>query len=372
MIARLKRVATWVVSLSLVFVAVAVPFRWFVQSRIAEARAIRSSQGIDSLMSVRIGGIDQWLHVRGQNQSNPILLFIHGGPGQAFIPFSREFQGPWERHFTVVQWDQRGAGKTYAANDRELQRRTMTVSRMQDDALEVVNYLRRRFARDRIVVMGVSWGSVLGLWLAHEHPEVIAAYVGVGQAIDMKANAKAAYDDALQTARTRRQFDAIRELENLQPYPSAAADLRKSSIAQQWQAELLGPPSAPRYLDMRRLLATLFSAPEYSLRDVYGFARGQLFSLEVLVPEISTVDLTSMGTDFRVPVFFFQGRYDPYTRPALVAKYAETMTAPRHEVVWLEHAGHFPFFEERQRFLDELRSHVLPLAGSAAGRTTPS
>jgi proline iminopeptidase len=367
MIRWLRRIATVALGLGLALPLIALPSRWYLQHRAAEARAIRSAEGIDSLTSVRIGGIDQWVHVRGRNRHNPILLFIHGGPGQAFIPFSREFQAPWERHFTVVQWDQRGAGKTYASNDSDLQRRTMTVSRMQHDALEVVNYLRNRFARAKIVVMGVSWGSVLGLWLAHEHPDTIAAYVGVAQAIDMKATARTAYDDALQTARARRNLDAIRDLESLQPYPSSTADLRKSSIAQRWQTDLLGPPPDRRYLDMGRLLATLFSAPEYSLRDVYGFTRGQLLSLEVLIPEVSTVDLTSMGTDFRVPIFFFQGRYDPYTRPALVAKYAETITAPRHEVVWFEHAGHFPFFEERQRFLDELLRRVLPLA-TRAGR----
>jgi proline iminopeptidase len=338
--------------------------RWYLQHRVADARAIRSAEGIDSLAAVRIGGIDQWIHVRGQNRNHPILLFIHGGPGQAFIPFAREFQAPWERHFTVVQWDQRGAGKTYASNDRELQRRTMTVSQMQQDALDVVNHLRRRFGRDRIVVMGVSWGSVLGLWLAHEHPDVIAAYVGVGQAIDMKANAKLAYDDALQMARSSRHLEAIRDLEGLQPYPGATTDLRKGSIAQQWQAELLGPPPDRRYLNMRRVLSTLLSAPEYSLRDVYGFARGQVLSLETLIPEVHTLNLTSLGTDFMVPVFLFQGRLDPYTRPAMVAKYAETIRAPRREVVWFERAGHFPFFEERQRFLDELLRRVLPLAAT--------
>jgi proline iminopeptidase len=358
---RVRRLATAGVGLVAALVFVALVGRGYLQHRVAEARAIRTAEGIDSLMPVSIGGIDQWIQVRGQDRNNPILLFIHGGPGQAFIPFAREFQGPWERHFTVVQWDQRGAGKTYASNDAELQRRTMTVSRMQLDALEVVSYLRRRFNRDKVVVMGASWGSVLGLWLAHEHPEVVAAYVGVGQAIDMQANAKLAYDEALQMARTLHHSEAVRELERLQPYPSSAPDVRSGGVAQQWQAELLGPPGR-RYLDMKRLLPVLFSAPEYSLRDVYGFTRGQIASLETLLPEVRTLNLTTMGTAFAVPVFFFQGRFDPYCRPSIVERYAATITAVRHEVVWFEHAGHFPFFEERERFLDELLRRVLPLA----------
>ena len=371
MIRRLKRGTAIAAALALTIVLVALASRSYLRRQVAEARAIRAAEGIDSLMPVRIGGIDQWIHVRGQNRNNPILLFIHGGPGQAFIPFSREFQGPWEAHFTVVQWDQRGAGKTYASNDRDLQRRTMTVSRMRQDTLEVVNYLRRRFARDRIVVMGVSWGSVLGLWLAHEHPGVVAAYVGVGQTIDMMATEKVAYADALEAARRRNNVRALRDLEGLQPYPTASVDRRKTSVAQRWEAELLGPPPDRRYLDMRRVLSTLVTAPEYSLRDLYGFTRGQILSLETLVPEVRTLNLTSLGTSFQVPVFFFQGRLDPYCRPSLVERYAETITAPRREIVWFDDAGHFPFFEQRQRFLDELLRRVLPLAGSAASTTTP-
>jgi pimeloyl-ACP methyl ester carboxylesterase len=363
MIRILKYVGRAALGLFLVVLFFAFPYRWYLQHRIAEGRAIRSSGGIDSLVSVRIGGIDQWIHVRGQNVNNPILLFIHGGPGVAFIPLAREFQGPWESHFTVVQWDQRGAGKTYATNDTDLQRRTMTVAQMEQDALDVVNHLRNRFKRDKVFVLAHSWGTVLGLWLAHEHPDIIDAYVGVAQVVNGKLNDKTAYEDVLEMARTRRRVEAIRDLESIQPYPPSDVDLRKSSIAQSWQAELLGPPAGrPRYLDMRRILSTLLSAPEYSLGDVYGFTRGQLFSLEVLLPEVRKVDVATLGTDFRVPVFFFHGRHDPYFCFALIEKSAETITAPQRELVWLEHAGHFPFFEDQQEFTDELFRRLLPLA----------
>jgi proline iminopeptidase len=172
---RLKRAGAIAGGLILLALGVSLSYRAYVRQGIAEARTIRSADGIDSLEAVRIGGLDQWIHVRGEHTTNPVLLFLHGGPGQAFIAMAGTFQTPWEKHFTVVQWDQRGAGKTYARNDRELQRRTMTVRQMQQDTLDMANYLRGRFQRDKIVVLGASWGSVLGLWLAHEHPEVVAA-----------------------------------------------------------------------------------------------------------------------------------------------------------------------------------------------------
>jgi len=114
--------------LTIVALSSALLYRKYLQHEVSQARAISSPDGIDSLEAVRIGGIDQWIEVRGQNVNNPILLFIHGGPGVAFIAMGSTFQDPWEKYFTVVEWDQRGAGKTYESNDKELQRRTMNLA----------------------------------------------------------------------------------------------------------------------------------------------------------------------------------------------------------------------------------------------------
>lgn len=308
---------------------------------------------------MRIGGIDQWIEVRGQNVDNPLLLVIHGGPGIPFIPLAGAFQGSWEKYFTVVEWDQRGAGKTYASNDKEVQRRTMNIPQMEQDTLEVVNHLRNRFKRERIFVLGQSWGSALGLSLAHEHPELIYAYVGVGQFVNMEQNAELLYRDTLQEARDRHNEQAIQDLESIAPYPPPVADLRKLLIANHWAGTLLGPSS--EFTNVRRILSDVISAPEYSLADDYGFIRGQQFSA-ILFPEVMKIDLNKLGPDFRVPIFFFEGRQDPYCRPSLIWNYSQSIKAPRKEFIWFEHSGHFPFFEEQRRFADELVERVLPLA----------
>ena len=360
----IKYVAIAIACLVMVVVSSALLYRKYLQHKVAGARAITSPKGIDSLERVRIGGIDQWIQVRGQDVSNPILLFIHGGPGIAFIPLAGSFQGPWEKNFTVVQWDQRGAGKTYTSNDRELQRRSMTIPQMQQDTLEVANYLRARFNRPKIFVLGHSWGSVLGLWLAQEHPEVMYAYVGTGQVINMEQNDQVAYQDALQEARKRQNGQAIHELESLGPYPRSKPDAGQSQIERHWEGELLGPPPSPTgFTNVRRILTDLVSSPDYSLVDDVGFIRGQSLSLETMLPQVATVDLTQWKGDFQVPIFFFEGRQDPYCRPLLVQQYIQTMKAPQKELIWFEHSGHFPFFEEKQKFIDELIQRVLPLAG---------
>ncbi len=358
-----KYVGTPIACLVVLVLSSALLYRKYLQHKVAEDRAIRSPDGINSLEPVRIGGIEQWIEVRGQNVNNPILLFIHGGPGLAFIPLAGAFQDPWEKYFTVVQWDQRGAGKTYASNDKELQHRTINVPQMERDTLDVVNYVRNRFHRKKIFVLGHSWGSLLGLWLAHEHPETIYAYVGVGQVVNPKQNEEIAYRDALQEARNRHNEQAVKDLENIAPYPPPNADLAKGQTAQNWQAELLGPPAnGVRFQDVGRLLSTLVSAPEYSLVDDVGFVRGQLFSLEILTPEMMEVDLDKLGPDFRVPILFFEGRHDPYCRPSLIQEYSQTIKAPQKDLILFDNSGHFPFFEEKQKFAAELFQRVLPLA----------
>jgi proline iminopeptidase len=338
-------------------------YRKYLQHKVAEERAITSPNSINSLEPVRIGGIDQWIEVRGQNVNNPILLFIHGGPGIAFIPLAGAWQASWERNFTVVQWDQRGAGKTYTSNDKEVQRKTMNLSQMEQDTLDVVNYLRNRYKRDKIFVLGHSWGSVLGLWLAHEHPELIYAYVGVGQVVNTQQNEEVGYHDALQEAHKRHNEQAIKDLESIAPYPSPIADFRKMSIVRDWERDLLGPPpSTPQFTNMKRILSEVVSAPEYSLADDHGWFRGTSFSLNILLPEVSRVDLNKLGLDFRAPIFFFDGRHDPYCPSSLVWEYTQTIKAPQKEFVWFENSGHFPFFEERQKFADELFQKVLPIA----------
>jgi proline iminopeptidase len=358
-----KYVGMAVACLVVVALSSALLYRKYLQHKVAEERAITSPNGINSLEPVRIGGIDQWIEVRGQNVNNPILLFIHGGPGIAFIPLAGAWQASWEGYFTVVQWDQRGAGKTYASNDKELQRRTMNVPQMEQDTLGVVNYLRNRFHREKIFVVGHSWGSVLGLWLAHEHPELIYAYVGVGQVINTEQNEEVGYKDALQEAHKRHNERAVKDLESIAPYPPPNASFRKTSILRDWERDLLGPPlSTPQFTNMKRILSEVVSAPEYSLADDRGWFRGTSFSLNILLPEVSKVDLNKLGLDFRAPIFFFEGRHDPYSPSSLIWEYSQAIKAPHKEFIWYDNSGHFAFFEEQQKFADELFQKVLPLA----------
>jgi len=363
----IRKIAKYVLgSLVLVLMAAlssALLYRKYLQYTVYEARAIHSPNGIVDLQRVHIGGIDQWLEIRGQDVNNPILLFIHGGPGIAFIALSGAFQTPWEKYFTVVQWDQRGAGKTYASTNLDVLRKTMTVAQMEQDALEVVNYLRNRFQRDKVFIVGHSWGSVLGLWLALEHPEMVYAYVGTGQVVSMRKNDEVAYQESLQQARLIHNDQAIRDLEGIAPYPPPNIDMRKENVARTWQGRLLGPPpQTPNFTEIKRILSDVVSAPQYSLLDDFGFIRGMSFSIQVMVPQMADIDLGQLGLDLRTPVFFFEGRHDAFCPSSLIWEYSRAIKAPQKGFVWFESSGHFPFYEEPQKFTDELVRDLLPLA----------
>src|SRR5580704_15873651 len=187
---------------------------------IANVQKIVSPDGIDTKAAVPINGTMQWITVRGRDLRNPILLFIHGGPAAPEMPTSWTFQNDWEDFFTVVQWDQRGSGKTYAANDPAKVKPTLTVARMEQDTAELMQYLRAKYGKDKIFVIGHSWGTVLGLKLAQEHPEWLYAYIGMGQIIDMRESEQRDYESALASAKADHNQKAIQQLEAIAPYPN--------------------------------------------------------------------------------------------------------------------------------------------------------
>ena len=166
-------------------------------------RRIVTPDGIEETRTVRVGGIDQFVTIRGQDRRNPVLLVLHGGPGYVQTPFAWWYSHPWEEYFTVVEWDQRGAGKTYLLNDPKAVDPTLTPKRMNADVDEMVQFLRKHLGKQKIFAVGNSWGSYLGIELAHRHPEWLHAYIGVGQVASAPESERRGYTFALAQAKRR-------------------------------------------------------------------------------------------------------------------------------------------------------------------------
>lgn len=324
----------------------------FVRNRNAQDYAITTPNGIDDAKYVGIGGIEQWITIRGEDRNNPVLLVLHGGPGDATNPWGYAGFRSWLKVFTVVQWDQRGAGRTFGRNGPS-SAPTITIERMTQDGIELAEWLRKTLQKNKIVIVGHSWGSILGVFMAKTRPDLFYAFVGTGQVADPARNYAVAYDDLLKKAESLGDPSAIRELKEIgrPPYP----DGRGYRIQRKWSNLFEGADAF-----ISSMLGFALSAPGYSTRDVNDWIDGQSLSAERLVPQTSVLAPTALGGEFAMPVFVIQGAEDFTTPTSLARNFVNSIRAPRKAFVPID-GGHFAVFMKPAAFLNELVTRVRPL-----------
>lgn len=333
------------------------------QQVIADFRKIVTPNGVEEQLLVPLGGTKQWITVRGRDRNNPILLVIHGGPASPEMPMSWGYQGPWEDYFTVVQWDQRGSGKSYGANDPAAVAPTLSLDRITEDAAELIRYLDARYGKQKVFALGHSWGSVVGLNLAHKHPELLHAYVGMGQIISGIENEKVGYEETLELARKKGDATAIKELESIAPYPdNGKAPLDKLNLERKWSVAYGGLTWGRPDLDFYYHLARF--SPDYSWSEVKDIDKGSELSLGRLFPEVMRFDFSKV-TDFKTPIIMFEGRHDLTTPSDYVAAWLDRVHAPLTRKVWFENSAHMMAVEEPGRVLVHLVQDVRPIAVKA-------
>jgi len=328
---------------------------------IAAARKIMTPNGVERLEKVRIGGIDQWVSIRGTDRRNPVVLYIHGGPGYVSIPMSWWFSRGWEEYFTIVQWDQRAAGKTHLLTDAATIAPTLTREKMIADAEEMAAWARKEFGKDKIFVLGHSWGSFLGLQLAKRHPEWLYAYIGVAQLIDGPENERRGWRFAMDAARHAGNADAIRELEAIAPYanPGQIVPIKDLYIQRKWVGFYGGVMAYRRDNSADSALARL--SPDYNDQEIRRIWEGNDFATPYLLPELVALDLTTIHK-LGVPLILFEGRHDRNVNSEVAAAWFETVDAPEKHLVWFEHSAHIPMTEEPGKFFLSLMRFARPIA----------
>ena len=331
---------------------------------IANLRRIVTPNGVERLEKVNIGGIDQWVSIRGNDRRNPILLKLHGGPGWVSMPSSWYFQRGWEEYFTVVQWDQRGAGKTYVTNGGKAIEPTMSFERILADTEELVGWLRKEFGKEKIFVMGHSWGSIVGLTFAQQRPEWLHAYIGMGQAADMLESERRGWQFAMDRARATNNEAAIRELEAIAPYAAGKGPLKLEDlyVQRKWLTFYGGAVAGRQKNDAEPAAATL--APEYSDDELRVIMEASDFSEEKLLAKVLTTDLGSI-TELKVPLILLQGRYDYNVSSTAAKEWFDTLKAPAKHFVWFEDTAHQVMIEAPGRTLVALVKYALPIAEQA-------
>lgn len=335
---------------------------------IEELRKIHTPEGIEVLEQVELGGLPQWVSIRGKNRNNPVLLFIHGGPGDPMIGLSWAFQTLWEDYFTVVQWDQRGQGKNAVLTDRDIIKSSFTIEQLASDAAELVEHLCTRLDKEKVAVMGFSLGGTIGTHLAKQRPERLHAYVGIGQPWqNLALTQKVIYERTLEVAKELENHKAIRDLEGISNSieNSDGMDPNHFWKISHWVTEFNGGWYGKRNWDLWAELTLL--SPEYEMEEVIAAqdAAGWLVPNFLLNNHLN-IDLKGLGPKFEIPVFIFHGRHDLSIPIESITDYFNWIQAPYKNLVIFKCSAHAPFFEEPGRFFAALLEHVLPLTEGAA------
>jgi pimeloyl-ACP methyl ester carboxylesterase len=321
--------------------------------RNAERYGIKTPNGIDEGRYVKVGGIEQWISIRGENRNNPVILLVHGGPGDVTSPWTYALFGEWERTYTIVQWDQRGGGRTLHRTGDSIAS-TMTIDRMVEDGIELSELLLKELRKQKLIIVGHSWGSMLGARMAKARPELFYAFVGTGQVANTPRANIVGYEAVLARAKALRNERAIAELTAIGPPPYA--DYKGWPVLRKWGNRFEG---SDRFIG--GTLGFALGAPGYTPVDVLDWINGQTVSGRALFEQITAVDPKTFSGEFKVPVFVIQGELDYTTPTQLAREYAANVKAPSKAFVTLTDVGHFALFMRPEAFLAELDRHVRPL-----------
>jgi pimeloyl-ACP methyl ester carboxylesterase len=293
---------------------------------------------VASLEKIKLGGVDQYILIRGRSVSNPVVLFLHGGPGMPMMYLAHKFQRPLEEAFTVVQWDRRGAGKSY---DPSLPA-DIRVSQEISDTRDLVNLLRKRFHQQRIYLVGHSYGSYLGMLVIKRYPRLFKAYVGIGQMACSNSQSRAIQDRWIrQQAIASNNAEALNEVNSERPYD-------REQWLFQFGGELHGATS------FIPLILIGLGAPEYTFTDAMNVRKGVTFTHKHMKYDVIRGALMDSVKSVGIPVYFFTGRYDETDPYQCTVRYFELIHAPRKALIWFDHSAHFPFLEEPSGFASEL------------------
>ncbi|WP_256992186.1 alpha/beta fold hydrolase [Paenibacillus sp. XY044] len=327
------------------------------QRKNAEQLRLTTSEGIAESRFVRIGGIDQWVTIRGENRRNPVLLFIHGGPGSVYSIFSPLLRS-WEKDFTIVQWDQRGAGKTFRRSGKQGSG-LLTFDQLTRDGIELSEYLCGKLQQTKLILVGSSAGSLTGITMAKRRPDLYHAYVGTDQnAPDPQHLGHRLLMEAFRSTGNKKGAELLERMgTDPSAWNSGDVDARNRLMVK----AIRGVPNMITDL----IMPSMLSSPEHTMRDMMDMFKGMKFSAEALHEDMVRFDFDQIGYRFELPVFIVQGDSDFITPTATARAYYDRIDAPYKEFVLIQKAGHLACFSRPEQFFGVLQKKVRPLAVDA-------
>lgn len=304
-----------------------------------------------------IGGIRQGFFIRGENPDNPVILYLHGGPGSPELPLivATEEQERLENYFTVCYWDQRGAGMTY---HKDTDPASATVPQYVEDTREITEYLMKRFGKEKIYLMGHSWGSYLGAKVVGKYPEYYYAYIGIGQVTHQHLSEQLAYQYMMEHAKETNDAKVIKNLSQYDPndkeFPTNQYLLKARTLTMNKYG--IGITHAP--YSMMSLMRDVLMFKGYTLTEKTGYLKGSMFSLEHVFHYVIEDNLFESSVSFDVPVYVVHGVYDYQVSYELAKKWVDQIEAPDKGLYTFEISAHSPNIEETDKFVKTIRKIV--------------
>lgn len=322
---------------------------------------ITTENGVDEGVYVNLGGQEQYLLIRGENKDNPVLIWLHGGPSSPEGFANYYFQKYLVADYTIINWDQRGCGRTYFRNaETDPENKTATFEQLQTDLNDLVDYACQRFGKEKVIIVGHSFGSIIGSKYALTYPEKISAFVGVGQFVSIESEMHS-YENALSKA-TAKGDDTAKMVEAYNKYISDKSLLNMMELRKYTSPYHKSEKSA-------NTIWTGIASPYMGIDDMRWFLK-QLGSMEEyiklnqqLFDGLNTVDVRDFGMEYEVPVGFISGAQD-WTTPVKYAKdYCEAVTAPEKKLVLIDGCGHSPQYDDSEAFCNELKGMLGEMLG---------
>lgn len=299
---------------------------------------IKGDNSISVLEQVKINGTKQQIMIRGRDQNNPVIIYVHGGPGMSEIPYADKYEDLLEKDFTVVNYDQRGSGKSYHFNEDYS---NLTADLLVDDLLELTDYISKRFGKEKVILMGHSYGTYLGTMAAYKAPEKYEAYIGIGQMSNMQESEIDNLNNTISEAKKAGNTEDVKYLEGVAEKIHAGEAVTPRGYVYKYGG-------ATRLINMSD--GDILLSREYNLLDFIRYNNGAANSQERLVKETLDKPLSKIVTKLELPFYFVMGKYDAMTSSNAAKKYFDMLEEDQKGFISFEESAHYPQFEEKEKF----------------------
>lgn len=294
---------------------------------------------IEMFEPIDVNGTKQWILVRGNDESKPVLLYLHGGPGQSLIPFAHKTTEKLVNDFIVVYWDQRGAGLSF---DKKIPEKTMNINQFIEDTKTVTEFLKKKFKKEKIYLLGHSWGSTLGTLVVQKYPEDYYAYIGVGQVVNSMEQERA----GINWLKSKIEKEGNREELNMIP------SMKSHNFANRDLLRKYG--GAVHNISNDEVVMIMKNSPYSPEKYTNDLYRDGLYFAMNLHVQVRKIDFFKTIPELRIPVYFFLGKYDYITPTEPVVRYFNILKCPKKEIIWFDKSAHRMDIEEPDKFQQEI------------------